>query len=173
LIDQLVGSRGHRPPSEAPDSEPERFGEWLARNLRSHRMTQRQLADRAGVDHSTISRLLRGHRMPSLQTALLLAGGVGSTPWPATLAGVSGDAIWSRPGDVERAFRSDPALTDADVSNLMELYLAARRGHLAGGPSGEGARSASRDRGVPAVVGVARTASAVAQTPARPSIRRL
>jgi transcriptional regulator with XRE-family HTH domain len=38
-------------------------------------MSQRQLAQQSGVDHSTISRLVRGDRMPSLGTATKLARG--------------------------------------------------------------------------------------------------
>ena len=39
-------------------------------------MSQRQLAQQSGVDHSTISRLIRGDRMPSLGTATKLARGL-------------------------------------------------------------------------------------------------
>ena len=39
-------------------------------------MSQRQLALQSGVDHSTISRLIKGDRMPSLGTATKLARGL-------------------------------------------------------------------------------------------------
>ena len=39
-------------------------------------MSQRQLAQQSGVDHSTISRLIRGDRTPSLGTATKLARGL-------------------------------------------------------------------------------------------------
>src|SRR5438093_1520324 len=45
------------------------FNEWLRAQLKAKKMSQRQLAQQSGVDHSTISRLIRGDRMPSLGTA--------------------------------------------------------------------------------------------------------
>jgi DNA-binding XRE family transcriptional regulator len=50
------------------------FNLWLRRQMRERRMSQRQLAALAGVDHSTVSRLLRHDRRPSLTTATKLAG---------------------------------------------------------------------------------------------------
>ena len=52
------------------------FNEWLRAELKAKKMSQRQLAQRSGVDHSTISRLIRGDRMPSLGTATRLARGL-------------------------------------------------------------------------------------------------
>src|SRR3954453_17085372 len=40
------------------------FNEWLRAQLKAKKMSQRQLAQQSGVDHSTISRLIRGDRMP-------------------------------------------------------------------------------------------------------------
>ena len=51
------------------------FNEWLRGQLKAKKMSQRQLAQQSGVDHSTISRLIRGDRMPSLGTATKLARG--------------------------------------------------------------------------------------------------
>ena len=45
------------------------FNEWLRAQLKAKKMSQRQLAQQSGVDHSTISRLIRGDRMPSLAEA--------------------------------------------------------------------------------------------------------
>jgi len=45
------------------------FNEWLRSQLKAKKMSQRQLAQQSGVDHSTISRLIRGDRTPSLGTA--------------------------------------------------------------------------------------------------------
>ena len=42
------------------------FNDWLRTQLKAKKMSQRQLAQQSGVDHSTISRLIRGDRMPSL-----------------------------------------------------------------------------------------------------------
>jgi len=52
------------------------FNEWLRAQLKSKKMSQRQLAQASGVDHSTISRLVRGDRTPSLGTATKLARGL-------------------------------------------------------------------------------------------------
>jgi len=52
------------------------FNEWLRAQLKAKKMSQRQLAQQSGVDHSTISRLIRGDRMPSLGTATKLARGM-------------------------------------------------------------------------------------------------
>ena len=52
------------------------FNEWLRTQLKAKKMSQRQLAQQSGVDHSTISRLIRGDRMPSLGTATKLARGL-------------------------------------------------------------------------------------------------
>ena len=52
------------------------FNEWLRTHLKAKKMSQRQLAQQSGVDHSTISRLIRGDRMPSLGTAQKLARGL-------------------------------------------------------------------------------------------------
>src|SRR6476646_5392980 len=50
--------------------------EWLRAQLKAKKMSQRQLAQQSGVDHSTISRLVRGDRTPSLGTATKLARGL-------------------------------------------------------------------------------------------------
>ena len=52
------------------------FNEWLRAQLKAKKMSQRQLAQQSGVDHSTISRLVRGDRTPSLGTATKLARGL-------------------------------------------------------------------------------------------------
>ena len=52
------------------------FNEWLRAQLKAKKMSQRQLAQQSGVDHSTISRLIRGDRTPSLGTATKLARGL-------------------------------------------------------------------------------------------------
>src|SRR6186713_1699759 len=52
------------------------FNEWLRSQLKAKKMSQRQLAQQSGVDHSTISRLVRGDRTPSLGTATKLARGL-------------------------------------------------------------------------------------------------
>ncbi|MEP6681441.1 MAG: helix-turn-helix transcriptional regulator, partial [Chloroflexota bacterium] len=55
---------------------PPSFNSWLRSQLKEKKMSQRQLALQSGVDHSTISRLIKGDRMPSLGTATRLARGL-------------------------------------------------------------------------------------------------
>lgn len=64
-------------PPPPPDSD-EPYGAWLTRRLKAQRMTQRQLASRTGVNHSTISRLAAG-REPMYHTARAIAKVLG---WP-------------------------------------------------------------------------------------------
>lgn len=53
------------------------FPAWLAGELSRRRMSQRVLALRSGIDHSTISRVLSGERAPLLVTARALLKGLG------------------------------------------------------------------------------------------------
>ena len=62
-----------QPRTTWPERETTPFSDWLDARLRSARMSQRQLAMRSGVHHSTISRLVRHRRTPSFDTAVRLA----------------------------------------------------------------------------------------------------
>ena len=111
-----------------PPGEPPTFAVWLQQRLRASRLSQRQAADKSGIDHSTISRLLGGGRMPSLRTATELAKALGG----AGAAGMADDmtrpaSSRSRPADVEHALRADELLTEAQVRRIMDYYLIARR----------------------------------------------
>lgn len=59
-----------------------RFADWLRERMGERGVTQRMLALRSGVNHSTISRLLDDDRRPTLATALalLLVLGAEATP---------------------------------------------------------------------------------------------
>lgn len=102
------------------------FNQWLQLQLRARKLTQRQLAQKSGVDHSTISRLASGDRVPSLRTATRLAHGLGM---PQDFVRLD-DQILGRSGSptarVEYALRSDDLLREAEVREIMEVYLAAR-----------------------------------------------
>jgi len=97
-------------------------------------MSQRQLAQQSGVDHSTISRLVRGDRMPSLGTATKLARGLRELaeeddgPQYLGLLGSSGTR--NPTARVEYALRADDALAEPQVRQVMEYYLAVRMRHL-------------------------------------------
>jgi len=114
------------------------FNLWLRRQMRVRRMSQRQLAALAGVDHSTVSRLLRHDRRPSLMTATKLAGALrqvrGEQAEPETA-----DYFERNPEEtvfparrVELALRADELLDEEQVRRLMNIYLDARRRHQAG-----------------------------------------
>ena len=105
------------------------FNEWLRAQLKAKKMSQRQLAQQSGVDHSTISRLIRGDRMPSLGTATKLARGLrelrddADTP---QYLGLVASGSTNPTARVEYALRADELLTEAQVRQIMEYYLAVR-----------------------------------------------
>ena len=113
------------------------FNEWLRAQLKVKKMSQRQLAQQSGVDHSTISRLIRGDRMPSLGTATKLARGLrelrDDADTPQYLRLVSAGAV-NPTTRVEYALRADEWLSEPQVRQIMEYYLAVRIGRL-GRPS--------------------------------------
>ena len=118
------------------------FNEWLRAQLKAKKMSQRQLAHHSGVDHSTISRLVRGDRTPSLGTATKLARGLrelrDDVDAPQYLGIVAG-THQNPAARVEYALRADDVLGEAQVRQIMEYYLAIRSrrlAHGAGGPAG-------------------------------------
>jgi transcriptional regulator with XRE-family HTH domain len=116
---------------------PRSFNSWLRAQLKEKKMSQRQLALQSGVDHSTISRLIKGDRMPSLGTATKLARGLreisDETEGPAYFASLNSRAVLPTTR-VEYALRGDDILTEADVRELMQAYIGvrARRARAAG-----------------------------------------
>ena len=105
------------------------FNEWLRAQLKARKMSQRQLAQQSGVDHSTISRLIRGDRMPSLGTATKLARGLrelrDDADTPQYLGLVASGAT-NPTARVEYALRADELLSEPQVRQIMEYYLAVR-----------------------------------------------
>src|SRR5215208_2269931 len=105
------------------------FNEWLRAQLKAKKMSQRQLAQQSGVDHSTISRLIRGDRMPSLGTATKLARGLrelrDDADTPQYLGLVASGAT-NPTARVEDALRADELLSEPQVRQIMEYYLAVR-----------------------------------------------
>lgn len=97
------------------------FATWLATQIQARRISQRQLAERSGVAHSTVSRILAGGRVPSLTTANRLARALGHESVHALE--VAHDAV----GRVERALRLDRLLDPRAVPRIMALYLSLRR----------------------------------------------
>jgi transcriptional regulator with XRE-family HTH domain len=107
--------------NEGRDDE---FSEWLRRELRARRMSLRQLAARSGVNASTVSRVARGDRRPSLRTALRFVNVLheGQDAFdPAThLRSVSRE--FDPVAGIERALRADSQLSEANVRRVMRLY---------------------------------------------------
>jgi transcriptional regulator with XRE-family HTH domain len=102
------------------------FNQWLDVQLKAGKLTLRQLAQKSGVDHSTISRLMRGDRVPSLRTATRLAYGLGiadGLDWlgPRSLGGTASPAA-----RVEHALRLDDLLSETEDGKIMNVHLATR-----------------------------------------------
>jgi transcriptional regulator with XRE-family HTH domain len=115
------------------------FNEWLRAQLKAKKMSQRQLAQQSGVDHSTISRLIRGDRMPSLGTATKLARGLREIRDDADAPqylGVVAVGNANPTARVEYALRADEILTEPQVRQVMEYYLAVRMRRFGRGYSG-------------------------------------
>ena len=60
------------------DFDTEHFRGWLRSEMGRRGISQRMLAERSGVDHSTISRLISSGRTPSMPTMARLAGALGA-----------------------------------------------------------------------------------------------
>ena len=122
------------------------FNEWLRGQLKAKKMSQRQLAQQSGVDHSTISRLIRGDRMPSLGTATKLARGLrelrDDADTPAYLGLVSSGTT-NPTARVEYALRADDLLSEPQVRQIMEYYLAVRMRRYGRASQGESGATAT------------------------------
>lgn len=112
---------------------PRSFNAWLRSQLKEKKMSQRQLALQSGVDHSTISRLIKGDRMPSLGTATRLARGLreiaDDADGPAYFASLNARQVLPTTR-VEYALRGDDTLTEADVRQIMQTYIQVRTRRL-------------------------------------------
>jgi transcriptional regulator with XRE-family HTH domain len=131
---------------------PRSFNNWLRGQLKEKKMSQRQLALQSGVDHSTISRLIKGDRMPSLGTATKLARGLreisDESEGPSYFASIGARQILPTTR-VEYALRGDEVLTEGDVRELMQAYITVRSRRVrVNHPDGAGtASSATRTAG--------------------------
>ena len=139
------------------------FNDWLRTQLKAKKMSQRQLAQQSGVDHSTISRLIRGDRMPSLGTATKLARGLRELREDADTTqylGLVATGSTNPTARVEYALRADELLSEAQVRQIMEYYLAVRMRRYGrtfqptenqgGGGGGGGERTSDRSLARPA-----------------------
>jgi transcriptional regulator with XRE-family HTH domain len=105
------------------------FNIWLRGRLKEKRMSQRQLALLSGVDHSTISRLIRLDRTPSLGTATKIGQALrdihDEADAQAYFASISRAVLPTT--RVEYALRGDDSLIETDVRELMQMYISVRR----------------------------------------------
>jgi transcriptional regulator with XRE-family HTH domain len=126
------------------------FNSWLRSQLKEKKMSQRQLALQSGVDHSTISRLIKGDRMPSLGTATKLARGLreisDEADGPAYFASLNTRQLLPTTR-VEYALRGDDLLTEADVRELMHAYLTIRTRRMRAGQGENGSAQNGMSRG--------------------------
>lgn len=127
------------------------FNEWLRAQLKAKKMSQRQLAQQSGVDHSTISRLIRGDRMPSLGTATKLARGLRELRDDADTTqylGLVAAGSTNPTARVEYALRADDLLSEPQVRQIMEYYLAVRMRRFGRAfPPNESSGTGSGERG--------------------------
>jgi transcriptional regulator with XRE-family HTH domain len=152
------------------------FNDWLRAQLKAKKMSQRQLAQQSGVDHSTISRLVRGDRMPSLGTATKLARGLrelrDDTDAPLYV-GAANSGTSNPKARVEYALRADEILTEPQVRQIMEYYLAVRMRRFGRGY----APARSEDRSEPRLLadrrGPAMLPAAMGGSSSRPLLRTM
>ena len=64
-------------PAHAPLDDRAQFAQRVLRERTARGWSQGELADRAGVDRSVVSRLESGDQTPLLDTAIRLAGALG------------------------------------------------------------------------------------------------
>lgn len=96
--------------------QPDEFRRWMCAVMAERRMTQRMLAMRSGVDHSTISRIASGERIPSLHTAQRVAAAL-DHPMPLTIAPVE---------RMRHAIMTAPDLGPDQREQLFRSYLRLR-----------------------------------------------
>jgi transcriptional regulator with XRE-family HTH domain len=145
LLGRTTGAPAPMPSSERRSQmtlqTPRSFNAWLRSQLKEKKMSQRQLALQSGVDHSTISRLIKGDRMPSLGTATKLARGLreisDESEGPAYFASLNSRTMMPTTR-VEYALRGDDALTEADVRELMQTYISVRQRRIRSSGNGGG-----------------------------------
>jgi transcriptional regulator with XRE-family HTH domain len=104
-----------------PDRSSAAFGQWLAEQLEGRRLSGRRLAHLSGLHPSTISRLLRDQRRPTVATAERLVAALGGGP-----PYVGPERRSNQVGRVEHALRDDELLTPGDVNRIMRRYRSRR-----------------------------------------------
>ena len=108
-------------PTPMPQSTDRTFGDYLKQELHARNWSVRYLAFRAGVNHSTISRLIRSQRTPRLETVQRLHQALKPVPpiQPVTPLASDPDAAFQRVAD---ALALDPLLSPGAQRQLMRYY---------------------------------------------------
>ena len=113
-------------PIPMPQATDQTFGDYLKQELDARHWSVRYLAFRAGVNHSTISRLIRGQRTPRLETVQRLHQALKLLPQhpPVTPRRDDPDAAFQRVAD---ALALDPQLSPTAQGQLMRYYEQLRK----------------------------------------------
>ena len=108
-------------PIPMPPTSDQTFGDYLKHELHARHWSVRYLAFRSGINHSTISRLIRGQRTPRLETVQRLHQALTPVlPIPRLTARASNpDDVFQRVAD---ALALDPLLSPAALRQLMRYY---------------------------------------------------
>ena len=93
------------------------FGAWVRERLHARRMSQRQLARRASVHPSTVSRVVRG-TIPTLSTAIALQDALD----PAEPGGSVPPTAHLHPALLCAMLRRDGVLTEDEIDGLVSTY---------------------------------------------------
>ena len=124
----LVRDVSHAP----PQSPAQTFGDYLRYELQMRKWSLRHLAVRSGVDHSTISRLMRGTRSPSLQTVTRIQTALGGSPRGFSRGADA--AYWMDPVQrVTEALGADPALHGTKLQQVLRYYRTVRTAQATAG----------------------------------------
>jgi transcriptional regulator with XRE-family HTH domain len=117
------------------------FVDWLRLEMRHRRISQRMLAARAGISHSTVSRMLKDERSPTFETAQRLARALD----PHARLGQ-----WEidRGSEIELLLAADPALRESDAEALIQAYRAARQRSARTPPKANGGEPGGSGRGL-------------------------
>ena len=105
---------------EVDKTSTDHFREWLAERARIRSLSHAQLAMRCGIDRSTVSRIMKGNRQPTLDTAIRLLRVLEDRNTPPTFASVA------RAADptfrLGRVLHDDPLLSAAQCAELLQRY---------------------------------------------------
>ena len=108
---------------EWPATGGTRFRAYLELELRRRNWTQRQLAARSGVDHSTISRILTQTRSPRLETVERLRDALRGETLRARREWAD---LPSAVRTISAILAGDPRMDPQRVNEVIEFYVAAR-----------------------------------------------